>query len=202
MRLDNVALFPLGTVLFPGGVLPLRIFETRYMDMARECLREDQPFGVCLITEGSEVGAVARHEPVGCLARITDCDMEQIGVLLVRTIGTDRFRVDDTRVERSGLIRATVTILAEDPQTEVPGDLADCAMLARRIVEDLESRETDSQLRMIAQPYAFESASWVGNRLAEVLPLPLAAKQRLMEIDDPLTRLALLQRFLQEHQVL
>ena len=90
---ETLPIFPLGTVLFPGAILPLRIFEVRYMDMAKACLREGTPFGVCLIREGSEVGAPAVPEPVGCTARIAECDVEELGILKVRAEGIDRFRI-------------------------------------------------------------------------------------------------------------
>jgi Lon protease-like protein len=87
----SVPIFPFGTVLFPGGVLPLKIFEVRYVDMAKECLKEGTPFGVCLIREGAEVGAPAVPEPVGCLARIAECDVEELGILKVTAEGLERF---------------------------------------------------------------------------------------------------------------
>ncbi len=113
--LADVAIFPLSTVLFPGGVLPLRVFEARYMDMVRDCMHRELPFGVCQITRGAEVGEAAEHEPVGCLAHIRGWDMEQLGVLQLRTVGGSRFRRPDRRVARSGLIHATLDPIAEDP---------------------------------------------------------------------------------------
>ena len=106
--ITDVPVFPLSTVLFPGGVLPLRIFEARYMDMVKVCMQRDAPFGVCLITRGGEVGEPAEHEAVGTLAHIRGWDMEQLGLLQLRTIGGLRFRIVDRRVGRNGLIRASV----------------------------------------------------------------------------------------------
>src|ERR1051325_11630477 len=99
-----IPIFPLHTVLFPGSMLPLKIFEVRYMDMARACLRDSSPFGVCLIREGEEVGAPAVPEAVGCEARIADCDVEELGILKVRAEGLGRFRIVSTEVNRQGLI--------------------------------------------------------------------------------------------------
>ena len=101
---EELPLFPLKTVLFPGGLLPLRIFEQRYMEMAKACLRDGAPFGVCLIREGREVGSPAVPEDVGCIARIADCDMEELGILKVTAEGLERFRIVSTEVARSGLI--------------------------------------------------------------------------------------------------
>jgi Lon protease-like protein len=198
----DVPLFPLGTVLFPGGVLPLRIFEARYMDMVRDCMHREQPFGICLITKGGEVGEPAEHEPIGTLAHIRGWDMAQLGVLQLRTIGGSRFRIIDRRVGGNGLIRASVDELPEDPRLEVPDELAECAMLVRRIVEELRTREPDSEKRMIAEPCDFESAAWIANRLAEFLPIPNPTRHKLMALEDPLARLLLVHRWLQQHQVI
>lgn len=198
----NLAIFPLGTVLFPGGVLPLRIFEARYMDMARDCMAKQLPFGVCLITAGGEIGEAAEHEEVGCTATIADWDMQQLGLLQVRAIGGQRFRVLSRRVQADGLIRADAEPIDEDPPALVPDEFVVCSSLVRRIVEDLVLREDDPMKRMIAEPYEFDSATWVGNRLCEFLPISPKARQRLMELDDPLTRLSLIHQYLQQHQVI
>ena len=200
--LAALPIFPLSTVLFPGGVLPLRIFEARYMDMVRDCMQRESPFGVCLITKGGEVGEPAEHEPIGCLAHIRGWDMQQLGLLQLRTIGGARFRIVDRRVGRTGLIRASVDALPDDERIEVPDDFADCAALLGRIVDELREREPDADKRMIAEPVDLESAAWVANRLCEFLPIPNAAKHKLMALDEPLSRLQLVQRWLQQHQVL
>ena len=116
----DVPLFPLHTVLSPGGLLPLRIFEQRYLEMAKDCLRAGTPFGVCLIREGAEVGAPATHEDLGCLARITQWDMQQLGLLQVIAQGGERFRVLARRVRADGLILADIEILAENADTPAP----------------------------------------------------------------------------------
>ena len=198
----ELPVFPLGTVLFPGGILPLRLFEARYMDMARECIGGELPFGVCLITDGKEVGNAAEHEPIGCTARIIDWDMAQLGVLQVKTLGGQRFRVIDRRVEPGGLIRASAELLADDPDLEVPPELAGCARLVHRLIDDLVEREPDPMKRMIEPPYRLESAAWVGNRLCEFLPIPSQARYRLMVLDDPLARLAIIHQHLQQQGVL
>lgn len=200
--LAEIPIFPLGTVLFPGGVLPLRIFEKRYMDMVRSCLGADQPFGVCLITSGREVGEAAEHETIGCTARIVDWDMAQLGVLQVRTIGARRFRQHDRRVEPDGLIRASVEMLPDDPPQAVPAEFAACTALVRRLIEDLVERESDPMKRMIEPPYQLDSAAWVGNRLCEFLPIASQARHRLMILDDPLARLAIIHHHLQQQGVL
>jgi Lon protease-like protein len=198
----DLPIFPLSTVLFPGGVLPLRIFEARYMDMVRDCMQREVPFGVCLITRGGEVGEPAEHEPIGTLAHIRGWDMQQLGLLQLRTVGGARFRILDRRTGGNGLIRATVDELPDDPRVEVPDDMAECAMLVHRLIDDLREREPDPEKRMIAEPVDVESAAWVANRLAEFLPIPNPAKHKLMALDEPLVRLSLVMRWLQQHQVI
>jgi Lon protease-like protein len=185
----QVALFPLGVVLFPGGVLPLRVFETRYMDMTRDCMKHGKPFGVCLIREGREVGAPAVPEQTGCLARIEQWDMQQLGVLNLRTLGEERFRVLSTRANEQGLVLGEIETLSPEEDAPVPEDCSPCADLVRRVVEDQGAA-------MFAEPYRYDSARWVGYRLAEILPLPMPAKQKLLELDDPLARLSILQKIL------
>ncbi|MEO8145238.1 MAG: LON peptidase substrate-binding domain-containing protein [Betaproteobacteria bacterium] len=187
----DVPLFPLGTVLFPGGLLPLRIFEQRYMEMSKACLRDGAPFGVCLIRDGAEVGAPATHEDVGCLARITQWDMQQLGLLQLVTQGGERFRVLAERIRSDGLILADIEILAANADTPMPDKFRACRQLLERIVAEHGER-------LFAPPFLLDSSAWVGARLAEVLPLPSAARQRLLELDDSLKRLEILQRLLVE----
>lgn len=198
----RIPIFPLGTVLFPGGRLPLRVFEARYMDMVRNCMRDGSAFGICRITQGQEVGKAAEHEAIGCLARIIDWDMAQAGVLQIRVVGDRRFRVLERQVETDGLVTATIDYLEDDPIVPVPQALSDCAGLLRRIIEDLERRQADAEQRPVVPPYQFDSCAWVGNRLCELLPLSTAARQKLMELDDPGVRLSLVRQFLEQRKVL
>jgi len=190
----DIPLFPLNVVLFPGGLLPLRIFEARYMDMARDCMRSSAPFGVCLIRDGREVGTPAEPEAVGCLAHIVEWDMQQLGLLLVTARGERRFRILERRLEASGLARARVELLPEAADSAVPAAFDACPGLLRRVV-------AQHGPKLFAEPHRFESAAWVGARLAEILPVPLAAKQKLMELDDPVQRIEILHGFLLEHKL-
>jgi uncharacterized protein len=181
--IENVALplFPLNAVLFPGGRLPLKIFESRYMDMAKVCLKEGAPFGVCLIVEGREVGEPAVPAPVGTLARICDWDMPQLGLLHIVARGERRFRILERRVEKNGLAVASVQTLEDDADAAVPDSCRTCVRLLERIIEQ--------QPGLLDSPHRLDSASWVGARLAELLPLPLGAKQELLEMTDARARL-------------
>ncbi len=191
---ERLPLFPLKTVLFPGGVLPLRVFEARYMDMVTRCMREDASFGVCLIAAGEEVGETAVPHPVGTEARIEQWDMTQAGVLNLLTRGGRRFRVEDHEVERDGLLVAHVRWLEESPAEAVPEAQADLLPLLKTIVTELGER--------LPPPHLFGDAAWVGARYTELLPIPLMAKQKLLELDDPLSRLEILQKYLREHGLL
>lgn len=188
---QEIPIFPLGTVLFPGGLLPLRVFETRYMDMTRECMKEQKPFGVCLIKSGREVGEPAVPEAVGCLAHIQEWDMRELGVLSLRTQGGQRFRIRDREVNSQGLVRAHVEFIAPEPAASLPAEFAACANLLELVV-------ADKSAAVFAEPHQFDDATWVGYRLTEILPVPLAAKQRLLELDDSVLRLQILYRFLEQ----
>jgi hypothetical protein len=190
-RRDNLALFPLNTVLFPGGRLPLRIFEQRYMEMAKACLRDGAPFGVCLIREGSEVlagGAPAVPAAVGCLARIAEWDMPQLGLLEIVARGEQRFRVLEHRAQRDGLLRADVELLAAEADAAIAPGCERCARLLERLIEQQPS--------LFESPAHLDSSAWVSARLAEILPLPLLEKQALLELADATERLARLNALL------
>ena len=206
----QLPLFPLSTVLFPGGVLPLRVFEARYMDMVRQCMKTDAPFGVVLITKGGEVGAPAATEAVGTVARIVAWDMPQLGLLHLRAIGGERFRIEQAEVQPDGLQVASVQPITPDDDPPLDEQYRPCADLLQRVIDDLgrQRAEDDGEPQdpvnsiPFEAPYRFDSSVWVGNRLCEFLPIPLRARQKLMELQDAASRLRLVQRFLLQHGVL
>ncbi len=186
--MSDTPLFLLNTVLFPDGLLPLRVFEQRYLEMVKACLREEKPFGVCRIREGAEVGAPATHEEIGCLAHIKQWDMQQLGLLQIVAQGAQRFRVLKRRVQADGLALASIEALPEEADAPPPeGFAAGCRLLERIVAEHGD--------RIFAKPYRFDSSAWVGARLAEVLPLAGPVKQQLLELDGP-QRLEALQRLI------
>jgi uncharacterized protein len=191
---QSMPIFPLGTVLFPGAILPLRIFEVRYMDMAKECLREGTAFGVCLIREGQEVGAPALPEPVGCSARIAECDAAELGILKVKAEGLERFRIASSEVTRQGLIVAEVEALAAEPAVTEAEGLEESAAFLRKVIPAIGAGRFNEPLR-------FEDASWVTFRLAEILPLRTDVKQKLLELTDATLRLAVLHKFLRQQKL-
>jgi uncharacterized protein len=203
---SDLPLFPLHCVLFPDGLLPLKIFEARYLDMTRMCLREDAPFGVCLIKSGAEV---ATHdepcvpEVVGCLAKIEQCDVDQFGMLRVRARGTQRFRLLSHRVEPSDLIVGMAEPIPDDVPLEGTDALAKfgaCAEVLERIIETI--RERDPESLPFAKPFRLEDPTWVSNRLSEVLQIPLRARQKLMELTDAGARIDCVHHYMQQHQLL
>ncbi len=207
----TLPIFPLNTVLFPGGLLPLRIFEARYMDMVRRAMREASEFGVCLIRKGHEVGEVGNRgvvetETIGCRARIDDWNMEQLGVLQIATTGTERFVIVSHAVQADGLMIADVEAIEPEAYAPLPEEAAPCVSLLERIVAQWEASAQGSgadavQAPPIARPYRFDDTTWVGNRLSEVLPVSLSAKQKLMELTDGPTRIAIVLRYLKQHGI-
>ena len=191
----RIPLFPLNTVLFPGGILPLKIFEQRYLDMAALCMKEQLPFGVCLIAQGEETGAPAEPHPVGTLATITNWEMEQLGILSITTQGSRRFRIIERHAGPEKSMEATVELLAESPATPLPPERKRLLPLLHRVVNDL------GQAR-VAEPHRYDEAEWVGYRISEILPIQNLAKQKLLELEDPLARLEVLERFLDQRQLL
>jgi len=192
---ETIPIFPLGTVLFPGALLPLRIFEVRYMDMAKACLKDSSPFGVCLIREGQEVGAPAVPEPVGCLARIAQCDVEELGILKVTAEGLERFRIVSREVNRQGLIVGEVERLATEEDAPDAAGLAESSEFLRKAIAGIGAERFN-------EPFHFEDASWVGFRLAEILPLRVDVKQKLLELTDAALRLAILHKFLKQQKLI
>jgi len=182
----NIPLLPLHTVLFPGGVLPLRIFEPRYLDMISTCLRESSPFGVCLIRAGQETGLAASTCEVGTLVRISWFERRPDGLLGIDVDGVQRFRILQSAVQNDQLILANIELLADEPACAMPAEWQSLVSLLQTMLAQLQF------------PYArltprYDDAVWVSARLAELLPLKLELKQALLQTDDPLLRLQKLQ---------
>jgi len=190
-------LFPLRSVLFPGGHLPLRIFEPRYLDMVRRCHARGEPFGVVALTDGGEVrqrdGAGFKAESfhaIGTLARIEHFEHAQAGLIEIRTRGAQRFRLTGSRCLSHGLWVGTLALLHDDAEVPVPDDLHLAALQLQALLAGWQQRGTPDELP-IQPPYAWGDAGWLANRWAELLPMPLPERQRLMALDNPLLRLEL-----------
>jgi hypothetical protein len=190
----DIPLFLLDTVLHSGGRLSLRVFETRYMDMVKECMRTGTPFGVCLLAQGEEVArpgtAPAVPHAVGTLATIADWEMPQLGILDIVVHGGQRFRIRTWRAQANGLVTATVEPLPDPPVVPIPGDYARLVPMLRKLFEALEDKPPE--------PHRFFDAAWLADRWAEMLPLPLARRQKILELDDGVARLDAIYGFLEE----
>ena len=204
LSLQSLPLFPLGSVLFPGGLLPLRIFEVRYLDMIGKCNKHGAPFGVVSLTEGSEVRKPESNAPsgdgfapeefnsVGTLATITSFSVPQPGLMVIRCQGTQRFEISQREKLKHGLWIANVTYLEDDQLVNIPADLQGTADALGKLIRTLQERGDVSVEQMpLLAPYRLEDCGWVANRWCELLPMPPALKQRLMELDNPLLRLEL-----------
>ena len=190
----ELPIFPLGSVLFPGGTLALKIFEQRYMDMAKDCLKRAKPFGIALIREGQEVGAPAAPHPVGTCALIDDWDMPNLGVLQVNVVGGARFRIVSSIVSASGLIIGMVT--AVDADSAASGvEVVACANFLKKILTQINMIEGVAESQ-------FSDASWVSFRITELLPFGGAVKQKMLELTDAKIRLEILHRFLVDQKLI
>ncbi len=194
--MTTLPLFPLGTVLFPGGVLPLRIFEPRYLQLVKTCLRDNLEFGVVL-----QNAQTPQFESVGTTAKIIDFDMQQLGLLLIRTRGGRRFRILTTHVDETKLVHAEVEWLEDDDVVTPSSDLAPTVTLLKNLIAQAEQQQPELDKRMILEPYRYEDCAWVANRLCEVLPIPAATKYKLMALEDPAARLRLVLHYLQQQKV-
>jgi Lon protease-like protein len=199
-------LFPLNTVLFPGGILPLKVFETRYIDMVRDCMKRETPFGVVLIKSGQEIGEAAEPEDVGCMAHITDWDAPQLGVLLLRTEGGTRFRILETRVHKDQHLEGRVQIIGHGGPGILAKEHEGCANTLKLVIHDINTKGRAEIGAEFESPFTeslhLDDAGWVANRWCEILPIPLKARQKLLEVDDAQTRLTIIQQYLQQHEII
>lgn len=184
----QVPLFPLNTVLFPGGPLPLRIFEPRYLTMVSDCVKADSPFGVLLIRDGHEAGPATTYE-VGTLARITDWYQGSDGLLGVTAVGLQRFRVISSFREANGLNIGNIEVLPDEPAVQIPDEYRSMPNILAGVLDDLGRLYESLERRM-------DDASWVTSRFVEILPIDLEQKQQCLESSDPVDRLRIVQELL------
>jgi Lon protease-like protein len=195
-RLAGLPLFPLQTVLYPGGMLSLKVFEARYLDLVSRCLRQATPFGVVCLNQGGDTQTSGpqrvRFEAIGVLAHLQDVDAEQPGILRVRCLGGQRFKSGMPRQQPDGLWVADTTLLPPDEtMLPAPEQFATVSALTNAIESLRQQGHTP-----FAEPYRLDDAGWVANRWCEILPISLAAKQKLMELPEPSMRLRLVGEYL------
>lgn len=186
----QIPLFPLQTVLYPDGPLPLRIFEARYLDMISNCLRDDAPFGVVQIRRGSETGP-AETWSVGTLARITDWYQGSDGILGVTAVGDRRFRVNSSQARADGLLVAEVDLLPAAEPCALPQEYLALVQILDGVLSDLGRLYENL-------PRNYDDAVWISYRFAEILPFTPEQKQTCLEIDDPMERLQLIRTALRD----
>ena len=194
LTLQSLPLFPLGTVLFPGGVLPLRIFEVRYLDMIGRCHKAGAPFGVVSLTQGHEVrqpGATEAFSGVGTLATIDSFDAPRPGLMVIRAHGQQRFRITSRDQLKHGLWIADVERMDADMAVAIPEDLQSTSLALAKVLESLAQKAVSPDEMPVQGALQLDDCGWVANRWCELLPLPVQLKQRLMELDNPLVRLEL-----------
>lgn len=183
-------LFPLSTVLFPGGRMPLKIFEQRYLDLAKNCLKDDSSFGICAIREGSETGDPAIPFEVGTEARIVEWDMPQTGILHVVVEGLQRYVARNWKAGPDGLLVAEIESVSAEKPRDIPDDLRLCAEVLRHVLAEHQIEPSTTH---------YDDAVWVGYRLSELLPFKLKVKQDLLEMNDSITRLSIIDQFLRRN---
>ena len=195
----DLPLFPLGLVLFPGALLPLKVFEARYLDLMSTCLRECRPFGVVALLDGRDVrtGAPAgrdavRFETIGTLAELMEVDSAEQGILIVRCRGKQRFELSASHQQADGLWVGQAQLIADDEHVLPEPALAEAAHSLSTAIAALKEQDVEPFL----EPHRLDDAGWVANRWCEILPIPQAAKQKLMALPDPMLRLRLVDDYL------
>jgi Lon protease-like protein len=201
MATITLPLFPLSTVLFPDGVLPLQIFEVRYLDMISRCLTEDMPFGVVLLTHGHEVRAPhdteERFVASGTLATVQDTTASTPGLLQVVCRGGARFEVVSAERRLNGLWMADAQLVEDDHEVRIPSELQGASDALDRVLASLH--DVPQQRWPVQPPFRLDDCGWVANRWCELLPLPNQQKHNMLMLDNPLIRLELLHDVLDEH---
>ncbi|MRX10236.1 peptidase S16 [Pseudoduganella sp. FT25W] len=203
--MPSIPLFPLKTILFPDGHLPLQVFEVRYLDLVKRCIAKGEEFGVVSLLDGSEVRVPDQHETLsaaGTMARIIDWTAPLPGLLQISCIGTTRFQVKSAEQLKHGLWMADVDEVAEDMVVPIPSEQQDVANALGALIRSLQKKQISTANMSLAPPYRLDEAGWVANRWCELLRLDLEEKQRLLLQENPVLRLELVQDVLSENGLL
>ena len=188
-------LFPLNVVVFPLGVLPLRIFEARYLDMVRDCLRNKTPFGV--VTVGTQSNAEQLpFASIGTACNIAEVDVTEPGLMNIRCIGSKKIRVTSAAQQKNGLWIGQVEDCQPEASLEIPEDLNLTQQYMQQLIDSLASQNIEAFAMPLQEPYQLEDCGWIANRWTEILNIPLIEKQRLLALDSPLVRLELVHDYL------
>ncbi|OYO29278.1 LON peptidase substrate-binding domain-containing protein [Janthinobacterium sp. PC23-8] len=203
--MTSIPLFPLNTVLYPDGYLPLQIFEVRYLDMIRKCITGEQPFGVVQLLDGAEVRQPGQHETlaqVGTLARVIDWAAPLSGLLQIKCMGTERFQIVSSEQRKTGLWMAQVALLPADMAVPVPREQQNVADALGALIRTLQEQKIPRDQMPIQPPYRLDECGWVANRWCELLSLTPVQKQLLLSQENPVLRLELIQDTLSENGLL
>lgn len=213
LTLQSLPLFPLSTVLYPAGYLPLQIFEVRYLDMISKCFKAGAPFGIVTLNKGQEVRQAPASNaapddtpqelfyPTGTLARITSLSRPHPGLMLIQCTGLQRFEITQHELLKHGLWVANVNVLPDDQRITIPEDLQPVAKTMERVITTLQAQGTTAEQMPMQPPYQLDDCAWVANRWCELLPMPLELKNRLMSLDNPLVRLELVSDLLERNGI-
>ena len=203
MKTYNLPLFPLNVVVCPDGYLPLKIFEARYLDMVRDCLRNKSSFAIVTILPEGETDPEGNFPfaNIGTLVNIVDADVTTVGLMMIRCVGQHRVKVDSFTQQPDGLVMGEVNYIPNDVSIPVPEDLNPSVKVLKQLLKTLANQNLSPTNMPIVEPYQFENAAWVANRWVELLDLPLLQKQRLMQMESPILRLELIQDILDANKV-
>jgi len=201
MKPYTLPLFPLNVVVCPGGLLPLRIFEARYLDMVRTCLRNKSSFAVVAVMPEGETDPEGYFPfaNIGTLVDIVEADVTTVGLMSIRCVGRHRVKVDSYLQQPDGLVVGQVTDVANDLESAIPEDLESVVTSLQNLLTSLPASGVSPDNMPVIKPYHFQNAAWVANRWIELLDLPLLQKQRLMQLDSPVLRLELIHDILYEN---
>ncbi|WP_370263326.1 LON peptidase substrate-binding domain-containing protein [Limnobacter sp.] len=194
MNTTSMPLFPLGSVLFPDGALPLQIFEVRYLNLIKRCVQNNTPFGVVSLLDGNEVrrpGEQISLAKYGTLARVEHFEEVTPALFRIQCIGTQRFELHSAQQEAAGLWMGQIRVLEKDAQVPVPDDLQHTAKKLEELMEQVALQGIPDEQMPFYPPYHFEDCGWVANRWAELMPLAKSTKLQLLVLDNPLLRLEL-----------
>lgn len=195
MKAYSLPLFPLNVVVCPEGLLPLRIFEARYLDMVRNCLRNKTSFGVVTVLPEGETDDEGKFPfaPVGTLVNIIDADVATVGLMTIRCLGQHRIQVESFTQQQDGLVMGVVSDIPNDLEVTIPEDLAMTSTILKKLIASFPAQGIQERVLPVIEPFKFEDSAWVANRWVELLDLPLIEKQRLMQLDSAILRLELIQ---------
>ena len=188
-------LFPLTTVLFPQGVLNLQIFEVRYLDLMKKCLRDNTPFGVVSLLDGNEVrrpDEKIQLAKIGTLVNIEKHEFVTPTLIEISTVGSQRFKLLNAMQEKNGLWMGEIQTLPADPVVEIPDYLQGSANALARLINSIDEKEIAEEQLPFRKPYKLMDCGWVANRWCELLPLDKPTKLQLLALDNPLLRLDLI----------